>query len=584
MPIRIDTSADSRFDELGLKRLKDSYMRPEETSPQQRFAYVCERMSSNPEHAQRLYAYASSHWLSFSTPILSFGKAKHGLPISCYLSYLPDTSRGLLDTLAEVNQLSMLGGGVGVGVKIRSADEKSTGVMPHLNTYDASCLAYKQDGVRRGSYAVYLDINHPEIIPFLEMRKATGDHNIRCQNLHHAINISDEFMRLIEKCVVEKNVDDRWELRDPHTREIKSVISARQLWQRILETRMKTGEPYLCFIDTCNRLMPAFQRDKGLSIAQSNLCSEITLPTDENRTAVCCLSSLNLEKYHEWKLDALFVRDVAEMLDNALELFIQKAPKSISRAIYSAQSERSIGIGALGWHALLQSMNIAIESAEARDLNVRIFADIKSRVDIANLELGASRGEPPDAIGTGRRFCCAIAIAPNATSSIIMGNTSPSIEPFRANAYRQDTLSGSWLNKNKYLDRLLKTKSIDIDRVWNEIIMNSGSVQQLSCLTDHEKAVFKTAFEIDQNCLIRLAADRQAYIDQSQSLNLFLPPKISVKLLHSLHFDAWKLGLKTLYYCRSTKMVEADKLIAPASGPACSKKRGTDGQVCVVCE
>lgn len=601
--IDIKLDRDMLFDSFGLKRLRDSYMLPSETSPQERFAYIAQRLGSNAEHAQRLYEYTSKHWLSLSTPILSLGRARHGLPISCYLSYLEDTSRGLLDTLSEANELSMLGGGVGIGIHLRSADTKSTGVMPHMNTYDSSCLAYKQDGVRRGSYAMYLDINHPEIIPFLEMRKATGDHNVRCLNLHHAVNISNEFMELIEKCCTKnggggRNQDDSWSLIDPHTRMVKKVISARDLWQRILETRMRTGEPYLCFIDTCNDSMPSFQKEKGLRISHSNLCSEIILPTNKDRTAVCCLSSLNLEHYDEWKYDSLFIKDTMEMLDNALQLFIDNAPCTIYRAKYSAEMERSIGIGALGWHAYLQSKNIPLESDEALALNVTIFSNLAERIDKANYILGAERGEPEDAKGTGRRFCCTRAIAPNATSSIIMGNTSPSIEPFRANAYRQDTLSGSHLNKNKHLDALLKSKKdINVETIWNDIVLNSGSVQHLPFLTLHEKNVFKTAFEIDQNFLIRLAADRQPYIDQSQSLNLFLPPNVSVKELHSLHFNAWKFKLKTLYYLRSTKIAEVDKLtlhrITPSSEKITEKKslqlcklrkkNDTDGE-CLVCE
>jgi ribonucleoside-diphosphate reductase alpha chain len=423
-----------------------------------------------------------------------------------------------------------------------------------------------------------LDIDHPDIIPFLEMRKETGDHNIRCLNLHHGINFSDKFMQLIEKCG-QSNVDDSWPLIDPHTKIVKKIVSARQLWQLYLTTRLRTGEPYQCMIDTCNKMMPSFQKEKGLSIKQSNLCSEIILPTDENRTAVCCLSSLNIEKYDEWKDDKQFIHDTAEMLDNCLKMFIQIAPDGLKRAKFSAQQENSIGIGALGWHAYLQKHMIPIESKEARDLNVEIFSYIKSKVDEANFKLGSERGSPPDAIGTGRRFSCTMAIAPNATTSIIMGNTSPSIEPFRANAYRQDTISGSNLNKNKYLNTLLSSKpNIDLDKIWIEILTNGGSVQNLDCLSDFEKSVFKTAFEIDQNVLLQLASDRQKFIDQSQSLNLFLNPGISKKLLHDLHLKAWKIGLKTLYYCRSTKLTSADTL--SSEKPKICKR----GQECVACE
>jgi len=324
--IKIELARDSLFDELGIKRLQESYMKEDEKSPQERFAYVSKAFGSNPDHAQRLYDYSSKHWLSYSTPILSFGRSKRGLPISCFLPFLDDSAEGLVDTLSEVNWLSMLGGGVGIGLGIRSADDKSVGIMPHLRTYDASSLAYRQGRTRRGSYAAYLDISHPDIINFLEMRKPTGDPNMRCLNLHHGINITDDFMQLVEKCMIDPQMDDTWELKDPHTKEVRETIPARELWQRILEMRMMTGEPYIHFIDTSNRAMPEFQKKLGLSIKQSNLCSEIILPTDKQRTAVCCLSSVNLETYDEWKDDKLFLRDVAEMLDNVLQYFIDNAP------------------------------------------------------------------------------------------------------------------------------------------------------------------------------------------------------------------------------------------------------------------
>ena len=340
--INIDLNKDELFDELGIKRLKESYMKEDEESPQHRFAFVSKAFSSSPEHAQRLYNYSSSHWLSYSTPILSFGRSKRGMPISCFLNYIEDTAEGLVDNLSETNWLSMLGGGVGIGFGIRSADDKSTGVMPHLKIYDASSLAYRQGRTRRGSYAAYLDISHPDIIPFLEMRKPTGDPNVRCLNLHHGINITDDFMEIIEKCMLDAEANDDWELKDPHTGEVREIVSAKHLWQMIMELRMHTGEPYIHFIDTSNREMPQFLKEKGLKIHQSNLCSEIILPTNEERTAVCCLSSLNLETYDEWKDNKLFLKDVAEMLDNVLTYFITNAPDAVSRAKYSAERERSI--------------------------------------------------------------------------------------------------------------------------------------------------------------------------------------------------------------------------------------------------
>ena len=590
--IKIDLSRDSLFDELGIKRLKESYMREDEDSPQERFAYVSKAFGSNPEHAQRLYDYSSRHWLSYSTPILSFGRSKRGLPISCFLPYLDDSAEGLVDTLAEVNWLSMLGGGVGIGIGIRSADDKSVGVMPHLRTYDASSLAYRQGRTRRGSYAAYLDISHPDILIFLEMRKPTGDPNMRTLNLHHGINITDDFMQLVERSMLDKNADDTWELKDPHSGEVRDTVPARELWQRILEIRMQTGEPYLHFIDTSNRAMPEFQKKLGLSIRQSNLCSEIILPTDKKRTAVCCLSSVNLEYYDDWKNDKLFLRDMAEMLDNVLQYFIDNAPVHVKRARYSAGRERSIGVGALGFHAYLQKSNVAFESALAKSRNMQMFKHIRKKLDEANKDLGAERGEAPDAAGTGLRFSHVSAIAPNASSSIIMGNTSPSIEPYRANAYRQDTLSGSSLNKNKYLDAIIKEKcsndtKLDYNEIWSSIIANDGSVQHLDILDAWQKDIFKTSMEIDQRWIVEHAADRQSHIDQAQSVNLFFRPDVNVKYLHAVHYMAWKMGLKTLYYCRSEKIGKADKVSKRIEREVIKEldmKAIVEGDTCLACE
>ena len=597
--IKVDYSRDNLFDELGKMRLKESYMKEEETSPQERFAYVSKAFGSNEEHSQRLYDYSSKHWLSYSTPILSFGRSKRGLPISCFLPYLDDSAEGLVNTLSEVNWLSMLGGGVGIGIGIRSTDDKSVGVMPHLRTYDASSLAYRQGRTRRGSYAAYLDISHPDILIFLEMRKPTGDPNMRTLNLHHGINITDDFMHLIEKSMLDPTADDTWELKDPHTQEVRDTISARELWQRILEMRMQTGEPYLHFIDTSNRAMPEFQKKLGLKIRQSNLCSEIILPTDRERTAVCCLSSLNLEYYDEWKNDKLFLKDVAEMLDNVLQYFIDNAPDSISRAKYSAQRERSIGIGALGFHAYLQRHNFPWESSMAVGRNKQIFAHISQGLNDANLQLGSERGSPPDCAGTGRRFAHVMAIAPNASSSILMGNTSPSIEPYRANAYRQDTLSGAFLNKNRYLDKVIKdylgegqefgaVPSEKYNEIWSSIIANDGSVQHLEWMDDWTKDVFKTSMEIDQRWVVEHAADRQEYVDQAQSVNLFFRPDVNVKYLHAVHFMAWKNGLKTLYYCRSEKLAKADKVSKRIERQVIDeidlKQMAADDSVCLACE
>lgn len=563
--IEIDLERDSLFDELGPKRLRESYMREDEASPQHRFAFVSKTFGSNPEHAQRLYDYASKHWLSYSTPVLAYGRTKRGLPISCFLPYLPDTSEGLVNTLSECNWLSMLGGGVGIGLGIRGQDEKSTGIMPHLKIYDASCLAYRQGSTRRGSYAVYLDMSHPDIIPFLEMKKPTGDPRVRCPNLHNGVNMPDSFMKIIENCMTNSDASDDWELIDPASKLVTEVVSAKELWKKLLEMRMTTGEPYIHFIDTSNKALPQWLKDQGLSIKQSNLCSEIMLPTDKDRTAVCCLSSVNLEYYDVWSKDPLFLKDIAEMLDNVLQLFIDTAPKTISRAIFSATQERSIGIGALGFHAYLQSKNIPFESALAKSVNMRVFSYLQKNLTVANMELGKERGEAPDAVGTGRRFSHMMAIAPNASTSLIMGNTSPSIEPFPANGYRQDTMSGAHFNKNKHLDKVIKEycdkdPKLNYDDIWSSIISNDGSAQHLDFIDQYTKDVYKTALEIDQRWIISHAGDRQQFIDQGQSVNIFLRPTVNVKYLHAVHFLAWKQGLKALYYCRSEKIGKADKV------------------------
>ena len=419
--ITVDPNRDTLFDELGTMRLKESYMMDDEISPQERFAYVSKTFSSNPDHAQRLYNYVSKHWLSYSTPILSYGRSKRGLPISCYLNFIDDTAEGLVDNLSETNWLSMLGGGVGIGFGIRSADDKSTGVMPHLKMYDASSLAYRQGRTRRGSYAAYLDISHPDLLLFLEMRKPTGDQNFRCLNLHHGINISDDFMSILEKCMTDPNCDDSWELKDPHTKEVREVVSARDLWQRILEMRMQTGEPYIHYIDESNRQLPEWLKKAGLEVNQSNLCSEIILPTNEERTAVCCLSSVNLEYFDSWSKNKLFLQDILEMLDNVLQKFIDNAPDHIARAKFSAMRERSIGVGALGFHAYLQKKGMPWESALAKSANIRMFRHIRKGLDEANKKLGKERGEAPDAKGSGLRCSHVMAVAPNASSSIIMG-------------------------------------------------------------------------------------------------------------------------------------------------------------------
>ena len=589
MTIKIDLTRDALFDSLGLQRLKESYMKDDETSPQERFAFVSEAFASNPAHAQRLYEYSSKHWLSYSTPILSFGRSKRGLPISCFLNYMDDSAEGLVDNLSETNWLSMLGGGVGVHLGIRNSDDKSTGVMPHLKMYDASSLAYRQGRTRRGSYAAFLDISHPDIIQFLEMRKPTGDQNLRTLNLNHGVNITDKFMEVIERCMKDGDASDDWELINPANGEVVEVVSAKALWQKILDLRMQTGEPYLIFIDTANRALPEWLSDKGLKINGSNLCTEIFLPTSADRTAVCCLSSLNLEYYDDWRGVDEFIPDVMEMLDNVLNYFLDNAPDHIRRAVYSASRERSVGLGTLGFHAYLQKNNMAIDGVMAKLTNRDMFKYIKKECERADNNLVIKRGACPDAaeFGIERRFSHHMAIAPNASSSLIMGNTSPSIEPYRANVFRQDTLSGAFIYRNRFLAKRLAELGMDDDDTWASIIANDGSVQHLD-VPDDVKEVFKTAMEIDQRWLVELAADRQQFIDQGQSVNLFFRPDTTIAYLHAVHFMAWKMGLKSLYYLRSDKVRKADKVGAQIERQRIEETIDmtaiANGETCLACE
>lgn len=583
MTIKIDLSRDSLFHPLGLLRLKDSYMLPSETSPQERFAFIAESFQSNPEHGQRIYEYLSKFWLSAASPILSFGKG--GLPISCFLPYIPDTRNGLVDTSTECRWLSMAGGGIGLGIGLRSSDKKSTGVMSHLKTYDADTIAYRQGDTRRGSIAAYLDLSHPDILPFLEMRKPTGgDENTKCLNLHHGVNIPDVFMQIIENQVLGVSDFDDWPLIDPHSGKVVQTISARELWIRILTLRAETGEPMILFIDTANRRLKRWLRARGMKVRHSNLCSEITLPADEEHTPVCCLSSLNLETYDDWKNDPLFVSDVLEFLDNVLEYFIHNAPSQYARAIHSARNSRDVGIGVLGWHAFLQKRNVPFESALGLSLCNRIHKQIWDQINDANKRLAKERGEAPYAEGEGVRLSHTTAIAPNATSSIIVGNTSPSVEPFRANAYRQDTLSGSMMNKNKYLEKVLEEIGKNTPEVWSSIIANKGSVQHLDFLTEYQKEVFKTAPEIDQRWIIEYAAARLPYIDQAQSTNIFMRADAHVTFVHQIHYDAWKKGLPTLYYYRTEKIASVDDIGTKSTRIIINTKKAAEQEECLACE
>lgn len=567
--IKLDYSRNSLFDEIGITRLKDSYMMENEIDPQERFAFVSKSFATNEAHAQRLYDYSSKHWLSYSTPILSFGRSKKGLPISCYLNYIEDTTEGLVDNLTETNWLSVLGGGVGVHMGIRGVDEKSTGLMPHIKTYEASCQAYKQGRTRRGSYAIYTDISHPDIIQFLEMRKPTGDPNLRALHLNHGINIPDSFMELLTKAMSDETIDDSWPLIQPNTGQVVETVSAKELWAKIIELRANTGEPYLWFIDAANRGLPDYQQSAGLRNNGSNLCSEISLATSKDRTAVCCLSSVNLKYYDEWKNDKKFLADVLEMLDNVIQYFILNAPNEISRAKFSAYRERSVGIGVLGFHAYLQSKLIPFESAMATSINKAIFAHIRKELDEKNHELALSRGPCPDAADYNvmKRNSHVMSIAPTASASIIMGNTSPSTEPYAGLVYRQDTLSGVSINIVRefkdFVENYAEEHSLPnswLEDQWESIIANKGSCQHLEWISDADKEVFKTAREINQEWIIAHAIDRQPYIDQAQSVNIYVNPDISIPRLHMLHYMAWKGGLKGLYYCRSGKIGEIDKM------------------------
>jgi ribonucleoside-diphosphate reductase alpha chain len=555
--ITIDRTKDKDLSEQAYKLLKDYYCNKDEDSPQQAYARAAVAYSGGDmELAQRVYDAVSKGWFMFASPVLSNaprpGEKAKALPISCFLTYVPDSLEGLIDHSAELRWLSVKGGGVGGHWSdIRAISDKAPGPMPFLHTVDADMTAYRQGKTRKGSYAAYMDVSHPDIIEFLNMRVPTGDVNRKNLNLHHAINITDAFMRAVER-------GEMWDLRDPNDKDVRESMPARTLWQQILEVRYRTGEPYLNFIDTANRALPHTMKAKGLKIHGSNLCNEIHLPTSDDRTAVCCLSSLNLEKYDEWK-ETTLVRDLVRFLDNVLQFFIDNAGDEISRARYSATQERSLGLGAMGWHSLLHQKRIPFDSFEARELNHRVFKYIKQEAVKESNSMGFERGEAPDMQGTGRRNAHLLAIAPNANSSIICG-TSPSIEPSKANAYTHRTRAGSHLVKNKYLEQELKKVKQNTQDVWSSIITNGGSVQHLDFLSQKVKDVFKTAIELDQLVLVEQGADRQEYLCQGQSLNLFFPAGADKKDLHRAHFAAWKLGTKGLYYLRTETSQRAENV------------------------
>ena len=557
MPVRIDKSRDALLADYAVGMLKDFYLNDYESSPQEGYKRAATAWSAGDDLlAQRLYEYVSKKWFMFASPVLSnapngHGKGK-GMPISCFLTYVPDTLEGLIDHTSELRWLSVYGGGVGGHWSdVRTVSDVAPGPIPFLHTVDADMIAYRQGRTRKGSYAAYMDVSHPDIVEFLNMRIPTGDVQRKALNLHNALNISNEFMQAV--------IDNtEFDLRDPKDGTVKESINARKLWERIIEIRFRTGEPYLNFIDTANDHLPQPLKDLGLRINGSNLCNEIHLPTSEDRTAVCCLSSLNLEYYDEWK-DTTIVGDLVRMLDNVLQYFIDNAPDTVARAKYSALRERSIGLGAMGFHSLLQKHGVAWESDKAREINDVVFSKINTDAVRETQRLAEERGEYPDGVGSGRRNSHLLAIAPNASSGVIL-STSPSIEPAKAVAYTHRTRAGSFLVKNTYFEELLEEKGENNESIWTSIITNKGSVQHLPFLTEGEKAIYKTAQELDQSWVVQHAADRQQYICQGQSVNLFFPAGAEKSYVNKVHIKAWKEGLKGLYYLRTEAKSRAENV------------------------
>ncbi|WP_415307825.1 ribonucleoside-diphosphate reductase subunit alpha [Candidatus Pelagibacter sp. Uisw_099_02] len=565
--IKIDRTRDSKLTDFGKATLKDRYLGHNE-SYQDLFARVASSYADNNLHAQRIYNYISNLWFMPATPVLSNGGTKRGLPISCFLNEASDSLNGILDLWSENVWLAAKGGGIGsywgnlrsIGEKIGKVG-KTSGIIPFIKVMDSLTMAISQGSLRRGSAACYLPIDHPEIEEFIEMRRPTGgDPNRKALNLHHGILVSDAFMRAVE-------TDEQWALKSPADGTVQQTISARNLWIRLLTARIETGEPYIIYIDTVNRQIPQHHKLANLTVKTSNLCSEITLPTgiDKNgrdRTAVCCLSSLNLEKYDEWKDDKVMINDVMRFLDNVLTDFIERAPEQFDDAKYSAEKERSVGLGVMGFHSYLQQHSIPLESVMSKAWNKKIFKHIQEHVDQASKDLADERGACPDAAdyGYNERFSNKTAIAPTASISIICGGASPGVEPVAANSYTHKTLSGSFNVRNRYLVELLEKNGKNTEEVWSGITTNQGSVSHLDFLTDLEKDVFKTAFELDQKWIIELSGDRTPFISQAQSINLFVPADIHKRELHKIHFDAWKKGLKSLYYCRSKSIQRAENV------------------------
>ncbi len=571
----LDRERDALLTDFGKETLVDRYLLPGE-SYQDLFARVASAYADDAEHAQRVYDYISKLWFMPATPVLSNGGTGRGLPISCYLNSVDDSLNGIVDTWNENVWLASRGGGIGTyWGSVRGIGEpvglngKTSGIIPFVRVMDSLTLAISQGSLRRGSAACYLDVSHPEIEEFLEIRKPSGDFNRKALNLHHGVLLTDAFMEAVRD-------GKEWNLTSPKDGSVRATVDARSLFQKLVETRLQTGEPYIVFSDHVNNAMPKHHRDLGLKVSTSNLCSEITLPTGRDhlgndRTAVCCLSSVNLETWDDWNGDKQFIEDVMRFLDNVLSDYIDRAPPEMARAKYSASRERSVGLGVMGFHSFLQARNIPFEGAMAKSWNMRIFRHVSAKASEASMLLAKERGPCPDAadMGVMERFSCKMAIAPTASISIICGGTSACIEPIPANIYTHKTLSGSFSIRNPYLEKLLMEKSKNSDNVWNSILEQGGSVQHLDFLTHEEKDVFKTSFEIDQRWLLELAADRTPYIDQAQSLNLFIPADVEKWDLLMLHFRAWELGIKSLYYLRSKSVqragfaggVEADNTI-----------------------
>src|SRR5210317_205881 len=570
--IKIDRSKDANLTDFGRATLDDRYLGQSE-SYQDLFARVASTYADDNLHAQRIYNYISNLWFMPATPVLSNGGTERGLPISCFLNEASDSLKGITDLWEENVWLAARGGGIGsywgnlrsIGEKIGKVG-KTSGIIPFIKVMDSLTLAISQGSLRRGSAACYLQIDHPEIEEFIEMRRPTGgDVNRRSLNLHHGVLVSDAFMRAVE-------TDDQWALRSPYDGSVQSTISARNLWIRLLTARVETGEPYIIYIDTVNRQIPQHHKLAGLTVKTSNLCSEITLPTGidnhgNDRTAVCCLSSLNLDTYDEWKDNTQFVEDVMRFLDNVMTDFINRAPDEFADAKYSAMRERSVGLGVMGLHSYFQQKNIPFGSVMSKVWNKKIFKNIQEKVDAASITLAEERGSCPDAedYGIKERFSNKTAIAPTASISIICGGSSPGIEPIAANSFTHKTLSGSFNVRNKYLKKVLQKYNKDTDEIWSSITTNQGSVSHLDFLTPEEKDTFKTAFEIDQRWIIELGADRTPHISQAQSINVFIPADIHKKDLHDIHFQAWKKGLKSLYYCRSKSIQRAENVTAGSS-------------------